>query len=138
MRIQEVGHVKVHQHRPVAGRVKTVPVEREGRKRFVVLTAEQAAPDPLPTTGSVAGIDLGTAAKNRPTQDTFHCTVCGHTAHADTAGAPNALRAGPARPVAKPNRHSGTPLSGGGGVTRWLISASVCGRCPRLGRAPGS
>ncbi|MFE7329290.1 hypothetical protein ACFU8W_30755 [Streptomyces sp. NPDC057565] len=102
VRIQEVGHVKVHQHRPVAGRVKTVPVEREDRKRFVVLTAEQAAPDPLPTTGSVAGIDLGTAAKNRPTQDTFHCTVCGHTAHADTVGTPNALRAGPARRKAQP------------------------------------
>jgi hypothetical protein len=33
MRIQGVGHVKVHQHRPVAGRGKTVSVKREGRKR---------------------------------------------------------------------------------------------------------
>ncbi|MGW3655306.1 RNA-guided endonuclease InsQ/TnpB family protein [Streptomyces sp. NPDC005151] len=61
VRLQGVGHVKVHQHRPVAGRVKTVSVKREGRKWFVVLTAEQPQPDPLPATGSVVGIDLGIA-----------------------------------------------------------------------------
>ncbi|WP_395362248.1 RNA-guided endonuclease InsQ/TnpB family protein [Streptomyces sp. YH02] len=61
VRFQGVGHVKVNQHRPVAGRVRTVSVKREGRKWFVVLTAEQVTPEPLPATGSVAGIDLGIA-----------------------------------------------------------------------------
>ncbi|WP_327385721.1 MULTISPECIES: RNA-guided endonuclease InsQ/TnpB family protein [unclassified Streptomyces] len=61
VRFQGVGHVKVNQHRPVVGKVKTVSVKREGRKWFVVLTAEQAQPEPLPTTGSVAGIDMGIA-----------------------------------------------------------------------------
>ncbi|WP_318212534.1 MULTISPECIES: transposase [unclassified Streptomyces] len=61
VRFQGVGHVKVNQHRPVAGRVRTVSVKREGRKWFVVLTAEQETPEPLPATGSVAGIDLGIA-----------------------------------------------------------------------------
>ncbi|MER6562972.1 transposase [Streptomyces sp. NPDC001027] len=61
VRFQGVGHVKVNQHRPVAGRIKTVSVKREGRKWFVVLTAEQDQPEPLPATGSVAGIDLGIA-----------------------------------------------------------------------------
>src|SRR5690242_14869993 len=61
VRLQGVGHVKVNQHRPVTGKVKTVSVKREGRKWFVVLTAEQAQPEPLPATGSVAGIDLGIA-----------------------------------------------------------------------------
>ncbi|MFI1921623.1 RNA-guided endonuclease InsQ/TnpB family protein [Streptomyces sp. NPDC020377] len=61
VRLQGVGHVKVNQHRPVAGRVKTVSVKREGRRWFVVLTAEQAQPEPLPETGSVVGIDLGIA-----------------------------------------------------------------------------
>ncbi|MFH8475518.1 RNA-guided endonuclease InsQ/TnpB family protein [Streptomyces sp. NPDC018000] len=61
VRIQGVGHVKVHQHRPVVGRVKTVSVKREGRKWFVVLTAERPRPEPLPATGSVVGIDLGIA-----------------------------------------------------------------------------
>lgn len=61
VRLQGVGHVKVHQHRPVVGKVKTVSVKREGRKWFVVLTAEQSQPEPLPKTGSVVGIDLGIA-----------------------------------------------------------------------------
>ncbi|WP_328551117.1 RNA-guided endonuclease InsQ/TnpB family protein [Streptomyces sp. NBC_00358] len=61
VRLQGVGQVKVHQHRPVSGRVKTVSVKREGRKWFVVLTVEQEQPRPLPATGSVVGIDLGIA-----------------------------------------------------------------------------
>jgi putative transposase len=61
VRLQGVGHVKVNRHRPVAGRVKTVSVKREGRKWFVVLTAEQDRPEPLPATGSAVGIDLGIA-----------------------------------------------------------------------------
>jgi len=61
VRFQGVGHVRVNQHRAVAGRVKTVSVKREGRKWFIVLSAEQDQPEPLPATGSVAGIDLGIA-----------------------------------------------------------------------------
>ncbi|MEV6697451.1 transposase [Streptomyces sp. NPDC051453] len=61
VRLQGVGHVKVHQHRPVAGRVKTVSVKREGRQWFVVLATEQAQVEPLPDTGSMIGIDLGIA-----------------------------------------------------------------------------
>jgi putative transposase len=61
VRFQGVGHVKVNQHRPVVGKIKTVSVKREGRKWFVVLSVEQDQPDPLPATGSVAGIDLGIA-----------------------------------------------------------------------------
>jgi putative transposase len=61
VRLQGVGHVKVHQHRPVVGRVKTVSVKREGRRWYVILTAERAEPEPLPETGSVVGIDVGIA-----------------------------------------------------------------------------
>ncbi len=61
VRLQGVGHVKVNQHRAVVGRVKTVAVKREGRKWFVVLSAEQEQPKPPPPTGSVVGIDLGIA-----------------------------------------------------------------------------
>jgi putative transposase len=61
VRFQGVGHVKVNQHRAVVGRVKTVSVKREGRQWFLVLAAEQGRPEPLPATGSVAGIDLGIA-----------------------------------------------------------------------------
>ncbi|MEH0547835.1 transposase [Streptomyces sp. B21-105] len=62
VRLQGVGHVKVKQHRPVAGKVKTMSVKREGKRWYVVLTAEQAQPEPLPRTGSVVGIDMGIAS----------------------------------------------------------------------------
>ncbi|MCZ4126225.1 transposase [Streptomyces sp. H39-S7] len=61
VRLQGVGHVKVHRHRPVVGTVKTVSVKREGAKWFVVLSAEQDQPEPLPPTSSAVGIDLGIA-----------------------------------------------------------------------------
>ncbi|MFI8504285.1 RNA-guided endonuclease InsQ/TnpB family protein [Streptomyces sp. NPDC085524] len=62
VRFQGVGHVKVNQHRPVAGNVKTVSVKREGKRWYVILTADQAdqaEPEPWPATGSVVGIDMG-------------------------------------------------------------------------------
>ncbi|MFD7063005.1 RNA-guided endonuclease InsQ/TnpB family protein [Streptomyces sp. NPDC059906] len=61
VRFQGVGHVKVHQHRPVIGKVKTVSVKREGKRWYVMLTAEQFRPEPLPASGSAVGIDLGVA-----------------------------------------------------------------------------
>ncbi|MGW5480890.1 RNA-guided endonuclease InsQ/TnpB family protein [Streptomyces sp. NPDC004008] len=61
VRLQGVGHVKVHRHRSVVGKIKTISVKREGRRWYVILTAERAAPDPLPATGSVVGIDMGVA-----------------------------------------------------------------------------
>jgi putative transposase len=61
VRFQGVGSVKVNRHRSVAGKVKTVGVKREGKRWYVVLTAEQVTPEPLPGTGSAVGIDLGIA-----------------------------------------------------------------------------
>ncbi|MGW1091678.1 RNA-guided endonuclease InsQ/TnpB family protein [Streptomyces sp. NPDC002596] len=61
VRLQGIGHVKVHRHRPVVGKVKTVSVKREGKRWYVILTAERPQPEPLPATGSVVGIDLGIA-----------------------------------------------------------------------------
>ncbi|WP_327242787.1 RNA-guided endonuclease InsQ/TnpB family protein [Streptomyces sp. NBC_01320] len=61
VRFQGIGHVKVHRHRPVVGHVKTVSVKREGKRWYVILTAERPRPEPLPATGSVVGIDLGIA-----------------------------------------------------------------------------
>lgn len=62
VRFQGVGHVKVNQHRPVAGKVKTVSVKREGKRWYVILTAGQARTEPMPATGSVVGIDMGIAS----------------------------------------------------------------------------
>ncbi|MFD6186805.1 RNA-guided endonuclease InsQ/TnpB family protein [Streptomyces goshikiensis] len=61
VRFQAVGHVRVNQHRPVIGKVKTISVRREGSRWYVLLAAEQPIPEPLPKTGSVVGIDLGVA-----------------------------------------------------------------------------
>ncbi|MFB7223214.1 zinc ribbon domain-containing protein [Streptomyces sp. NPDC056227] len=36
------------------------------------------------------------------TKETFHCVACGHSAHADTVGALNVLRAGLVRREAQP------------------------------------
>ncbi|PSJ26952.1 transposase [Streptosporangium nondiastaticum] len=60
VRLQGVGHVRVHQHRPVKGRVKTISVKREGRRWYVVLSCDEVSAEPLPVTGSIVGIDMGT------------------------------------------------------------------------------
>ncbi|MFG3437607.1 RNA-guided endonuclease InsQ/TnpB family protein [Nonomuraea sp. NPDC047897] len=57
-----IGHVRVHRHRPVKGRVKTISVKREGRRWYVVLSCDDVPAQPLPATGLVAGIDLGLAS----------------------------------------------------------------------------
>jgi putative transposase len=46
-RFQAVGQLKVRQHRPVAGRVKTLQLQREGRRWYVVVVADVEA-EPLP------------------------------------------------------------------------------------------
>ncbi|MFE9923606.1 RNA-guided endonuclease InsQ/TnpB family protein [Streptomyces sp. NPDC005774] len=61
VRLQGVGHVRVHQHRPVRGRVKTISVKREGRQWYVVLACGEVPAEPLSVTGAVTGIDMGVA-----------------------------------------------------------------------------
>jgi putative transposase len=57
---QAVGRVKVHQHRPVVGRVKTLQLKREGRRWYVVVVTEME-PVSLPTIGREIGVDVGVA-----------------------------------------------------------------------------
>jgi putative transposase len=57
-----VGHVRVHQHRPVKGRVKTITAKREGGRLDVVLSCDDVPAEPLEPTGSAVGIDMGVAA----------------------------------------------------------------------------
>lgn len=56
-----IGHVRVHAHREVEGRIKTVAVKREGRRWYAILSCDQVPARPLPPTGAVVGIDLGVA-----------------------------------------------------------------------------
>lgn len=60
--LQGVGHVRVHQHRPITGRVKTLSVKREGRRWHVVVSCDDVPAQPLPATGRTVGIDLGVAS----------------------------------------------------------------------------
>ncbi|MEU6411873.1 transposase [Microbispora sp. NPDC046933] len=62
VRLQGIGHVRVHQHRPVQGRVKTISVKREGNRWYVILSCDDVPAQPLPATGAVAGIDMGVAS----------------------------------------------------------------------------
>lgn len=60
--LQGVGHVRVHAHRKVEGRVKTVSVKREGRRWYVVLSCDDVPELALPATGRTVGIDMGIAS----------------------------------------------------------------------------
>jgi putative transposase len=57
---QAVGRFKVHQHRPIAGRVKTLQLKREGRRWYVIVVS-QTEIVPLPATGRSVGVDVGVA-----------------------------------------------------------------------------
>jgi putative transposase len=54
-----VGHVRVHQHRPVKGRLKTIAVKREGNRWYAILSCDGVPAAALPATGAVVGIDMG-------------------------------------------------------------------------------
>ncbi|MGH3971022.1 MAG: RNA-guided endonuclease InsQ/TnpB family protein, partial [Mycobacterium sp.] len=57
--LQGVGQVKVHLHRPVVGRVKTIQIKSAGRRWMLVLSCDDVPADPLPATGRQAGVDVG-------------------------------------------------------------------------------
>jgi putative transposase len=59
VRLQGIGHVRVHQHRPVQGTVKTVIVKREAGRWYLILSCDDAPIEPLEPTGAAVGIDMG-------------------------------------------------------------------------------
>ena len=62
VRLQGVGHVRVHRHRPVRGTVKTIGVKREGSRWYVIVSCDDVSAEALPSTGGAVGIDLGVAS----------------------------------------------------------------------------
>ncbi|MER7134109.1 RNA-guided endonuclease InsQ/TnpB family protein [Streptosporangium saharense] len=62
LRLQGIGHARVHRHRSVLGTVKTISVKREGTRWFVALSCDDVPARASPATGAVAGIDMGVAA----------------------------------------------------------------------------
>jgi putative transposase len=57
--LQGIGQVKVHVHRPVVGRVKTIQIKRQGRRWVLVLSCDEVPANVLPATGRQVGIDVG-------------------------------------------------------------------------------
>jgi len=57
---QAVGAVKVHQHRPVPGTVKSLQLKREHRRWYVIVITDTGAV-PRPPTGRSVGVDIGVA-----------------------------------------------------------------------------
>jgi putative transposase len=57
---QAVGRVKVHQHRPMMGRVKTLQLKQEGRRWYVIVVTETESVL-LSSTGRSVGVDVGVA-----------------------------------------------------------------------------
>ncbi|WP_433376869.1 RNA-guided endonuclease InsQ/TnpB family protein [Streptosporangium sp. CA-115845] len=62
VRLQGIGHVRVHRHRPVHGTVKTISAKREGTRWYVILSCDDVPAETLPATGAVVGIDMGVAS----------------------------------------------------------------------------
>jgi putative transposase len=57
--LPKIGHVKVKQHRPMEGKVKTATIKREGDCWYVVFACEIEAQTKLPYTDLAVGIDMG-------------------------------------------------------------------------------
>jgi putative transposase len=57
--LRGIGQVKVHVHRPVQGRVKTIQIKRQWRHWVLVLSCDDVPTNPLPVTGSQVGVDVG-------------------------------------------------------------------------------
>jgi putative transposase len=82
VRLQGVGHVKVNQHRPITGTVKTVSVKREGSRWYVILSCDNVPAEPLAPTGAVVGVDMGVASF-LTTSDGVHVPNPRHLAASD-------------------------------------------------------
>jgi putative transposase len=62
VKLQGIGHVRVHQHRAVKGAVKTITVKRELGRWYLVLSCDDVPAEQLEPTGAVVGIDMGIAS----------------------------------------------------------------------------
>ena len=60
--LQGVGHVRVHQHRAVKGRIKTITAKRDGGRWYVILSCDDVPAQPLEPTEAAVGIDMGVAS----------------------------------------------------------------------------
>jgi len=57
--LPKIGHIKVKQHRPLEGKVKTCTIKREGEHWYIIFACEVEAIQKLPHTDLSIGIDMG-------------------------------------------------------------------------------
>jgi putative transposase len=60
--LRGVGHIRVHQHRAVHGRIKTITAKHEDGRWYVILSCDDVPAEPLEPAGAVTGIDMGVAS----------------------------------------------------------------------------
>ena len=61
LKLSKIGSVKIRQHRPIEGEVKTLTIKREGGKWYACFSVE-CEPKPLPANAESVGIDVGLTA----------------------------------------------------------------------------
>jgi putative transposase len=54
-----IGHVRVHQHQAVRGRVKTITAKREDGRWYAILSCDDVPAEPLRPVNVAVGIDMG-------------------------------------------------------------------------------
>ena len=59
LKLTKIGTLKLHLHRNMQGRIKTLTLKREGAHWYAICTCEIGKPEPLPTRCEDVGIDLG-------------------------------------------------------------------------------
>ena len=60
--LKGIGHVRVHQHRTVQGRVKTITARREDGRWYVILSCDDVPAESLGAANAAVGIDMGVAS----------------------------------------------------------------------------
>jgi putative transposase len=59
LHLTKIGESKIILHRPIIGKIKTVPIKREVDEWYVTFSCEVEEPEKLPTSYEDVGIDLG-------------------------------------------------------------------------------
>jgi putative transposase len=59
LKLAKIGTVKLHLHRSIEGKIKTLTIRREGEHWYAIFTCEIGTPEPLPVSYEDVGIDLG-------------------------------------------------------------------------------
>lgn len=59
LRLAKIGTVKLHLHRDLVGKIKTLTIKRDGEHWYAIFSCEVNSPLPLPLSYEDVGVDLG-------------------------------------------------------------------------------